>query len=207
MAIYDFGSGSINSSDFTAAYQSYRSDVQQTNSPLSLYNNESRDIQLVRAQAEEMMNIVGAESLIYIRTDNADFDSVWDEDADPTYYPPRGLKTFFKPEPIQTELAKWGPDTKIKMEIILTHMAVFSTFGKRMLRPGDVIQVPYGSIPITPKNFRVLNTTPTGNYRYVWVYFTCQVEQLTADVTVRVDNDMPEIEEQIRSGGVYRESS
>ena len=205
MAVHEFGSGNVSGADFTAAYQSYRSDVQQTNSPLSLYNNNSRDIKLARAQAEEIMNISGAESLVYIRTDNEDFDAVWDEDADPTYYPPKGLKAFFKPEPIQTELAKWGADTKIKMEIAFTHMGIFTEFGERMLRAGDVIQIPYGSVPITPKNFRVLNATPTGNYRYAWIYFTCQVEQLTADMTVRVEDDMPP-EDHIRSGGVYRES-
>jgi hypothetical protein len=205
MAIHNFGSGNVSGADFTSAFQSFRSDTQQENSPLSLYNNESKDIQLVRTQAEEQMNIVGAEALIYTRTDNADFDSVWDEDADPTYNSPKGMKAFWKFEAIQTELVKWGVDTKIKLEITFTHMGIYSDFKERMLRPGDVIQIPYGSVPITPKNFRVLNATPTGNYRYAWIYFTCQVEQLTADITVRVEDDMP-AEDQTRSGGVYRES-
>ncbi len=205
MAVHEFGSGNFSGADFTSAFQGFKSDAQQESSPLSLYNNESKDIQLVRTKAEEQMNIVGAEALIYTRTDNADFDSVWDEDADPTYNSPKGLKAFWKFEQIQTELVKWGVDTKIKLEITFTHMSIYSEFMERMLRPGDVIQIPYGSVPITPKNIRVLNATPTGNYRYAWIYFTCQVEQLTADITVRVEDDMPE-EDQLRGGGVYRES-
>jgi hypothetical protein len=204
MAMHEFGRNT-DGSDFVSSYNSNRSDVQQSNSPLSLYNNESRDIQLVRAQADEQMNLVGAPVMVFTRTDNGDFDSVWDEDADPTYNSPKNLKAFWKFEQIQTELAKWGVDTKIKLEISFTHASIFNEFGERMLRPGDVIQIPYGSIPITPKNFRVLNATPSGNYRYVWMYFICQVEQLTADITVRVEDDMPE-DDQLRTGGVYRES-
>ena len=50
-----------------------------------------------------------------------------------------------------------------------------------------------------------MNATPSGNFRYIWLYFTCQVEILTADITVRPEEDMP-TEEHVRTNGVYRES-
>jgi hypothetical protein len=206
MPVPEFGNiNNASAADFTSAYQSFRSETQQENTPLSLFNADSADIKLARQLAEEQINVTGAQVLVYPRTDNGDNDSVWDEDADPTYLRPQGFKAFFKPEPIQSELTKWGVDTKIQTDVNFTFQQLYSVFGERMLRPGDVIQLPYGSAPINPVNFRVLNATPSGNYRYVWIYFQCKVEQLTADVTVRVTDDMPQ-EEHIRTGGVYRES-
>jgi len=205
MPVHDFNS-SGNAADFTSAFQSGRTDTQRDNSPLSIYNSERNDIALARSQAEEQMALVGAETLIFTRTNNGDYDRVFDEDPNPTYDVPVGIRGFWKFESIQTELAKWGVDTSIKLDINYTHMSIFAQFGERMLRPGDVIQIPYGSVPITPKNFRILNSTPSGNYHYAWMYFTCQVEQLTADITVRVEDDMPEVDPYEDGGGVYRES-
>jgi hypothetical protein len=152
-----------------------------------------------------MINVSGAEIKLFVRTDNADFDSVWDEDPDPTYWTPLFLKAFFKPEPIQTELTKWGADTKNRTEVVFSHHQIYGLLGDRMLRAGDVVQLPYNAAAISPKNFRVLNATPSGNFRYIWLYLTCQVETLTADVAVRPEDDMP-VDEQIRTGGQYRES-
>jgi hypothetical protein len=62
-----------------------------------------------------------------------------------------------------------------------------------MLRAGDVIQVPYNAATplLSPKNFRITNVTPSGNFRYNWLYLTCQAEVLTADVTVRPPDEAP----------------
>jgi hypothetical protein len=209
MAIYTFGvdnTGQVDASTFNAILESYRSDAEQQNSPVSIYNTESKDIQLARSMANEMINVSGAPVKVFIRTENADYDAVWDEDPDPTYWTPILLKAFFKPEPIQTELTKWGADTKNRTEVMFSHYQLYAEVGERMLRAGDVIQLPFNSVMINPKNFRVLNATPSGNFRYTWLYWSCQVETLTADMNVRPENDMPLVDEPLRTGGQYRET-
>jgi hypothetical protein len=209
MAVYNFGcqcSGQMDAGAFNSVLESYRTDAQQTNSPISIYNPESKDIQLARSLANEMINVSGAEVRVFLRTENADYDVVWDEDPDPTYWTPILIKAFFKPEPIQTELTKWGADTKNRTEVMFSHQQLFTEVGERMLRAGDVIQLPFNAVAINPRNFRVLNATPSGNFRYTWLYWSCQVETLTADVAVRPENDMLLNDEPIRTGGVYRES-
>lgn len=187
MGIYQFG----DSHDFTASLSSNRSDVEQYNSRLSIHNDESADLRLARQEADEMINISGAEVKVFPRTDNPDHDKVWDEDADPTYWNPKTIKAFFKPEPLESELNGWGVDTPNSSEVVFSHRQVILEFGNRMLRAGDVIQLPFNSMVLKPKNYRVLNATPTGNFRYHWLYITCKVEVLTADITVRVEDDMP----------------
>jgi hypothetical protein len=162
---------------------------------------------MARLQAREIVNVSGAEVTIYLRTDNADYDSVWDEDPDPTYWNPIKLKGFFKPQPLEAELKQWGAEVVNKTEITFDHHEIVQLTGNRMLRAGDVIQIPYNSsnIAIGPKNYRILNATPDGNFRYIWLYVKCSIESLTADITVRPEHDMPE-EEQMKTNGQYRES-
>jgi len=207
MAIHRFGidTGQVSPGLFNTVWESYRSDVEQRHTPIAIHDVESRDIRLARSLADEMINVSGAEIKLFVRTDNADYDAVWDEDPDPTYWTPVLLKAFFKPEPIQTELTKWGADTKNRTEVIFSHRRIYELFGNRMLRTGDVVQLPYNAAAISPKNFRVLNATPSGNFRYIWLYLACQVETLTADVAVRPEDDMP-VEVEIQTGGQYRES-
>lgn len=207
MSTYRFGvnTGQVSPDTFDTILESYRSESEQRNTLIAIHDVESRDVRLARSLAEEMVNVVGAEVKVYVRTDNADFDVVWDEDPDPTYWNPIYTKAFFKPQPIETELTKWGADTVNKTEVVFSHFQLHQMLGDRMLRAGDVIQLPYNAAAISPKNYRVLNATPSGNFRYTWLYFTCQVETLTADITVRPEEDMPE-EEHIRTNGQYRES-
>lgn len=205
MSVHRFSSdtGGIEPGLFGSAMESYRSDADQLHSPLSLYDVNSRDIALARTMADEMINTSGAEIKIFARTENADYDSVWDEDPDPTYWRSESIKAFFKPEPIQTELTKWGADTKNTTEVVFSHMQLYALLNDRMLRTGDVLQLPYNAAMINPKNFRILNGSPSGNYRYVWLYYTCQVETLTADVAVRPEEDMLVVDEPFTG---YRES-
>jgi hypothetical protein len=207
MGIHRFAAntGQISPGTFSSVWESYRSGIDQRHSKLAIHDPENPDIRLARSLAQEQINIAGAEVKVFVRTENADFDAVWDEDPDPTYWQPLFLKAFFKPEPIETELTKWGADTTNKTEVVFNHFAIHDELGERMLRTGDVIQLPYNAAAINPTNYRVLNATPTGNFRYVWLYLTCQVETLTADVAVRPEDDMP-TEEQIRTNGQYRES-
>jgi hypothetical protein len=196
--------GGLSADRFNSILKSFRSDVEQRHSPIQIHNPESADLKLARLLANEQINISGAEIKVYIRTDNADYDEVWDEDPDPTYWNPEFMKAFFKPQPIEVELAKWGADTKNKTEVVFSHFQIFDQFGERMLRAGDVVQLPYNAAAISPKNFRIINVTPSGNFRYHWLYLTCTVETLAADITVRPEEDMPS-EERIKTNGRYVE--
>jgi len=207
MPIHNFGSttGQVNASVFDSVV-SNRTDVQQVNTALALDNPDSADIATAKKLADEMINVSGANIQVYQRTENADVDEVWDEDPDPTYWQPIGMKAFFKPAPIEIELTKWGVDmASHKNEVIFSHAQLYSRFNERMLRPGDVLHLPYNAVAVNPSQFRITNATPSGNFRYIWLYYTCQVEALTADITVRTEKDMP-VEEHIKSGGAYRES-
>lgn len=208
MGIYNFAvdTGQINPGKFHSIVESFRSDSERRHTPVAIHDEESADIKLARRMADEMICVSGAEIKVFARTNNADYDSVFEEDADPTYWNPIPIKAFFKPEPIQSELAKWGIDTPNKTEVTFSHHQVITLFGDRMLRQGDVLQLPYNAASVKPKNYRILNATPSGNYRYIWLYLTCQVETLTADITVRVEQDLPVIDEDLKTNGVYRES-
>jgi len=211
MPLYRFGvdTGQAGADIFDSAHESFRSASEQRHTPVAIYDLESYDLKMARQLADEIINVSGAEVNIYIRTDNADFDSVWDEDPDPTYWQKVPMKAFFKPTPLETELKKWGGDTINKAEVVFSHRHLFLEFGERMLRTGDVLQLPYNAAnnSLTPKNYRIVNCTPSGNFRYTWLYYSCAVETLTADVTVRPDDmDHMPVDEAIRSGGQYRES-
>jgi hypothetical protein len=211
MSIYRFGfQEQVQEGDlFDTAHPDFRSDVEQRHTPLALHDPESNDLKLARKMADEIIHVSGAEVKIYTRTENADYDTVWDSDPDPTYWNSVLMKAYFKPQPLEAELKKWGGDISNKTEIIFSHRQVFQQFASRMLRTGDVIQVPYNAATpqLSPKNFRITNVTPSGNFRYNWLYLTCQAEVLTADVTVRPPDEAPMQEpESIQSGGVFRES-
>lgn len=202
---FAINTGQVSPDKFNSIWESHRSDVEQRHTPVALHDEGSADVRLARREAEEIINVSGAEVKVYLRTDNEDYDNVWDEDADPSYWPSVPMKAFFKPEPLQAELQLWGADTPNNTEVVFSHWQLIDKFGERMLRAGDVIQLPYNAATNSPQNYRVLNATPTGNFRYIWLYMTCQVETLTADITVRVEEDMPS-EDQMKAGGVYRES-
>ena len=141
--IYSFGSDS-EYTNYTETVESNRSDVSQNSSMLSLWNPDAPSIKLARAKAEEIISISGAEMRIFTRTDNADYDAVWDEDPDPTYWKPFNIKGVFKPKPIEIELKAWGADSVNRLEVTFSHMQIYNTLGGRMLRTGDVIQVQIG---------------------------------------------------------------
>lgn len=77
-----------------------------------------------------------------------------------------------------------------------------------MLRAGDVIRAPYNSAQtdLAPRYFRVTNATPSGNFRYNWLYLTCKLESITADITVRPVKDVMGDIEIIKTNGAHRES-
>jgi hypothetical protein len=212
MTVYRFGimTDAIPEGDlFDSIQETFRSDVEQRHTPLALHDPDSNDLKLARRLADEIINISGAEVKIYTRTDNADYDAVWDSDPDPTYWNAVLMKGYFKPQPLEAELKKWGAEIANKTEIIFSHRQIFREFRERMLRVGDVIQIPYNAAmpDLAPKNYRVTNVTPSGNFRYHWLYLTCQAEVITADITVRPPDETPIVDDEpVKSGGVYRES-
>lgn len=194
--------------DFTAVSFDPRTDTEQRNSPLSLFANEAPDLRLARKLVDESINISGAEVIVYLRTDNADYNDVWDEDADPTYWNPFRVKAFFKPTSIDVEQKKAGIDIENKIEVSFSHRQIYMVCQDRMLRTGDVLRIPYNGAQrdITPRYYRVINASPSGNFRYNWLYLTCKMESLTADITVRPQRDVISDPEPIKTNGVYRES-
>lgn len=200
MPIYRFGVSTdpIAEGDlFDPIATDFRSDFEQRHTQVALHDPESGDLKQARKHADEIINVSGAEVKVFIRTDNSNYDPVWDADPDPTYWDSELMKAFFKPQPLEMELKKWGVDVDNRTEIVFSHHQVYSRFGERMLRIGDVIQLPYNAATpaVAPKNYRVTNAAPSGNFRYNWLYFTCAIEVLTADVTVRPPGDQPMVEE------------
>lgn len=209
MPIYRFGvdTGSAGAELFLAATTDFRSDAEQRHTQLALHDPDSNDLKLARKMADEIINVSGAEVKVYARTDNPDYDHVHDADPDPTYWAAVPMKAYFKPQPLELELKKWGAEAENKTEIVFSHRQLYTQYGNRMLRPGDVVKVPYNAATphLNPNSFRITNATPSGNFRYNWLYFTCQVTLLTADITVRTADDTPTAIDTPDMGG-YRES-
>lgn len=191
---YNFGQnyGAVSTDVFNEVVTSFQSDVDRDNGMLSIYNPENPEIATARTLADEMVNISGAEVKVYTRTDNEDYDAVWDEDPDPTYWNRFSIKAFFKPANIEAELKEWGIDSLNKTEVVFSHRMLYELLGERMLRVGDVLILPYNATnkTLAPSTYRITNATPTGNFKYTWLYFTCAVESLTADITVRPEQDV-----------------
>ncbi len=200
MSIYPIGEtiGEISPVVYDAMMTSFQGDVEKEASSLSVYNPSNPEIETARALANEMVNISGAEVKVYIRTDNADFDAVWDEDPDPTYWNMVLMKAYFKPDVIQSELKEWGIDTLNKTDVIFSHHQLYEKFGSRMLRPGDVLVLPYNATNknLSPTTYRIVNSTPSGNFKYTWLYFTCSVESITQDITVKPTQDVQQDDEE-----------
>lgn len=167
---------------------SNRMDPAVQNTPIAVHNPDSPDIAQAAKMAEEIINVSGADVEVYMRTDNKDYDAVWDADADPTYWSKIPLKGFFIPKPSETVLTKWGSDTPIKQEIVFSKAVVMAETRDRSLRVGDVIKVPYNT-KLKSDTYRITNVQETGNFRYIWLYINCQVETITGDITVAVDKD------------------
>jgi hypothetical protein len=192
MAIYSFD-GSQNQFSSMDSIPDMRSDVEQTQSPLSLFNNASADIAFAERQAAEIINISGAAITLYLKEPKRDAPEieVWDEDADPLYRSGMSLKAFFKPEPTQQELTRWGFDQRIRITAVFSRATLLAQpgIGKRLVLPGDVIEAPY-NLPsgqdYGPFRFRIINAKQSGFFKYRWLYVETACELLTGDEAVRV---------------------
>ena len=196
MAIYNFGD--INQFSNINDVPDFRSEEEQANSPLSLFNNNSSDIAFAERQAAEIINISGAVITLYMKEPKRDAKEieVWDEDADPLYRAGVSMKAFFKPEPTQQELTRWGVDQRIRATMVFSRALLLGNpqVGKRLLLPGDVIEAPYNlpsNFDYGPFRFRVLNVKQTGFFKYRWLYVECACELITGDQALRVPFKSP----------------
>ena len=191
MPIHDFFSDSPIVTD--QLFVDMRSDQEIANPMYSVQDYDSPDYAMVMRIAEETINTSGADVLVYARTDNEDVDEDWDEDANPTYANAENMKGFFVPQPLEQELTKWGVDQVNAVEIAFFRNHVYGKWGDRLLRAGDIIELPYNSASHTsPKYYRVDNAQETGNYRYTWMYVTCQCTLITGDPNIRPAHDNAE---------------
>ena len=178
----------------------FRTEEEKMFTPLALYNHDNPDIAYAERMAEEIINISGAWITVFHRTNNSGTsDELWEEDPDPTYKNGTRMKALFTPEPAKVELTKWGLDTQNQTNVIFSRAILFKEFGRRMLRPGDVIEIPHNTLsPIQTSTsfesddkldkFRILDAADSGMFRYRWLYYNCKVENLLGDITIQPEN-------------------
>ena len=179
----------------------YRSDGEKNS--FSIYDQSSPEIANMERQALDYIHSSGAITQVHLRTNELlGVDDVWEEDANPIYDLPKPFKGQFVPEPMSAALNKWGYEANAKFKINYSRAELLHELGNRLIRAGDVIIVPHntliqqqntefidGNIGLANK-FRVVGAQDTGNYNYRWLYWTCTVELLTGDITVRPENDL-----------------
>lgn len=163
---------------------SFRSEMEQMYPLIQVHDEQAVDLGTAERLAVEAVNVTGAEIDVYIRTDNNNYDPVFEEDPNPTYWAPERMKALYPNAAIQQELTKWGADIKIPIKIFFAKAALQKKFGDRLLRHGDVLQLPFNDSLSKAVNFKVLSATPSGLWRYFWLYIECTCENLTGDVTV-----------------------
>jgi hypothetical protein len=178
----------------------HRDEGERLFSPFAVYNHDSPDIAHAERTAEELINISGAWVTIFARSDNRGVQNeTWDTDPDPVYKNGVQLKGFFAPEEVKMQLTKWGLDTENKTIIMFSRAVILKEFGKRMVRAGDVIDLPHNTLSPAQQadigglrnridKFRVLDSSDSGNFKYRWLYWVCQLEALTGGKTVQVEH-------------------
>ncbi len=153
-----------------------------------VHDPSAPDITTAQKIAREALQIAGAVVHVHARTDNSDIRAVHDEDPDPTYWPPVVMKGYFAPKPMEYELKEWGLDSDNKVEITFALPDVYEQFHDRLLRIGDVIEIPYNSLSRQkPKYYAIDNAQEFGNFRYTWLYLKCQASLLLGDPNLMPD--------------------
>lgn len=165
---------------------SLRSDVEQQFPLTQVHDDASADHELAERLAAQVGYGSGALVYVYLRTDNANINKVFEADPDPTYWNKVEIKGFYDPPPPLQELKKWGVDIELKPEIYFPLSTLHEKCG-RNLRSGDIIRIP-GYEPVNNiENFRVISVAPDGQYRYKWYYLKCYTLNLTNDPSVQPD--------------------
>ena len=158
---------------------------------MSVYNQAKPDYALVERLAEETINIGGAFVTVFRKApyvDNDDLDDVWDEDADPLYFPGVEFKAWFKVDSLNLELTRYGIDSPLQVTVTFSRAVLAKEFGlEKLVSVGDVIELPYNAPKLRgPARFRVLNAYDSGNWHYRWLYYTAVCELITGDKSLKV---------------------
>jgi len=169
----------------------FRSEVEKQLTPLSIYDHDKVDLALAERWSEEIINVSGAWCTLftYIPKPDSELDT-WDQDQNPVYSNPRNMKAYFKPEETRFEYTRWGLDIPIKATVVFSRAVLFKEVGKRLLVPGDIIELPY-NVPsqnekMRPKRFQVTNAYSSGNFMYRWLYVTANCELIPGDEDLNV---------------------
>jgi len=178
----------------------FRSGAEQENSLLSIFDHNNPDIAYMEREALTYIFDAGAWTNVYLRTnDLGQVDPVWEEDSNPIYEQPHKFKGVFAPDSVAISMVKWGLDSSVKFKVSYSRAWLLHTLGDRLIRKGDVIRIPHNTMQQLQNTeyldgkvnqmdqFRVLEATDTGNFNYRWLYWTCTVEPLTGDISVRVE--------------------
>lgn len=174
------------------------------NNLTSMFDPDNPEIANMEREAYNYIHQAGAPTEIYLRTsDLGAVDDVWEEDNNPIYDSPVPVKGQFVPEKMSTALVKFGVESNAKFDVHYSRAELLDLFGNRLIRSGDVIDIPHNTLVQTQNTefvdgkfglatkFRVLEARDTGNFNYRWLYWTCTVELLTGkmnnEITVRSD--------------------
>lgn len=175
------------------AVPDFRTETEKRFTLLSTYDHSKVDIAYAERLAEEIVNISGAWVTVFLKEPKRDVqaDEVWDEDADPLYRGGVQMKAYFKPEPNQSELTRWGVDNATKATIVFSRAGLFKEahIGARLLLPGDVVEAPYNyatKFDIGPMRFRILSVKQDGFFEYRWLYMHAMCELITGDDALKI---------------------
>lgn len=165
---------------------------------VAIFDDTNPEIARMEREALEYISISGADTKIYLRVnDLGGVDEVWEEDSQPLYEQPVLVKGQYVPDAMNLALSKWGYESNSSFDINYSRANLSSLFGPRLIRVGDVIEIYHNTLVQTQNTefldgnlglankFRVLRATDKGNFNYRWLYWSCTVELLTGNISVR----------------------
>ena len=163
----------------------HRTEIEKQFTPLSTYNHDKSDISTMERLTEELVNISGAFVRVFMKAENPNSEnSVLDDDVDVTYLNPIMIKAYIQPPTSKMELTKWGIDIDLKTTISFSRSILWKETLGRMISIGDVIEVPQNAVHVPIVRYKVLNGFDSGNFHYRWLYWNCEVVNVSNDDTV-----------------------
>jgi len=167
-----------------------RTDEQKENSPISLYNHDIPDIALEERRVQELIEISGVPIIAYkykvIEHVKDSVQDLWNEEQTKIYDSGTWVKGIVKMDLFQQYLTKFGIDTPLKLNVNFSRTKLLDIFGEELIRVGDVLRIPL-NIPGKkfPHYFLVTEAHSSSNFRFRWLYWTCQTVLLVNDDEVR----------------------
>ena len=167
-----------------------RTDEQKENSPLSQYNHENPDIALAERQAQELTELAGVPIIIYkykiMEHVKDSVQDLWNEEQTKIYDNGTWAKGLIKMDLFQQYLTKFGIDTPLKLNVNFSRTKLLELFGEELIRVGDVLRIPL-NIPGKqfPHYFSVVEAHSASNFKFRWIYWTCQTVLMLNDDEIR----------------------